>query len=333
MKTKNHAGGKRGDELRFNRTGGSVSPGLLGELIEATEETHPSAPGDASEIAKVRMDYAERAEPPGSMPPPVGAAGARARAALAETGMMVLLDKLGERLAFERSGVRLYDALLSKHDVHGSWPGGPSRAELEEIRQEEHAHFLMLAKSLEELGADPTAVTPSANLHSVVGKGLPAALSDPRTTLRDGLEAVLVAELVDNDRWENLVDLAHVLARNDLAQRAEAALAEEEEHLARVRGWLGQALANATHASPDAFAHKVRAVPAAEQGADEDEAPVDKRAGAAARPAPRPPGRVAARKGPAPKAKPPAKTARGKSQVPAPAKGRGQAAASRRKRS
>ena len=37
------------------------------------------------------------------------------------------LDKLGERLAFERTGVRLYEALISKHEALGSFAGGPDR--------------------------------------------------------------------------------------------------------------------------------------------------------------------------------------------------------------
>jgi hypothetical protein len=45
----------------------------------------------------------------------------------------LLLDKLGERLAFERSGTRLYEALVSKHDAFGSFSGGPSREDLEHV--------------------------------------------------------------------------------------------------------------------------------------------------------------------------------------------------------
>ena len=38
------------------------------------------------------------------------------------------MDKIGERLAFERTGTRLYEALVSKHEAFGSFPGGPSGA-------------------------------------------------------------------------------------------------------------------------------------------------------------------------------------------------------------
>jgi hypothetical protein len=47
-----------------------------------------------------------------------------------------LIDRLGARLAFERSGVRLYEALLSKLDASGIFDGGPSREDIERIVQD-----------------------------------------------------------------------------------------------------------------------------------------------------------------------------------------------------
>jgi rubrerythrin len=228
-----------------NRTGLATSPLMAGELVEATRETVPSMRGDATSLATVRISYAKQAEPPGHMPPPASLKEAAKTVVKALKGQKatVFLDKLGERLAFERSGVRLYDALISKLDAFGSWPGGPSRADLEEIRAEEREHFLMLERSMKELGSDPTAVTPSANAQAVISKGLPALLGDARTDLRQGLEAILVAELVDNDCWENLIDLARTLGQEDLAARMTGALEEEKDHLSRVRAWIAASLA------------------------------------------------------------------------------------------
>jgi rubrerythrin len=156
--------------------------------------------------------------------------------------MRVLLDKLGERLAFERAGTRLYEALLSKFDAFGSWPGGPARSDLEEIRDEEHQHFTLLQSAIAKLGGDATAVTPSANLHAVSSMGLPAVLSDPRTDLQDGLETILIAELVDNECWENLSALASEMGEDELAASFASALQQERDHLDRVRAWLRAAL-------------------------------------------------------------------------------------------
>jgi rubrerythrin len=242
------------DKMRFNRTGASGAPTLFQELQglqalidAASRPTGLSAPSDAGEVAQVRSGYAKEAGAPRRTP---SATGARARDALALNGGVVFLDKLGERLAFERAGVRLYDALLSKHDAWGSWLGGPRRADIEKLRGEEFDHFMMLQEVLGELGADPTAFAQSANLTSVISKGLPAGLSDGRTNLREGLEAILVAESVDNDCWENLSDLASALGRDDLGARFEEALGKEREHLSLVRRWLAAAKHGAASVGP-----------------------------------------------------------------------------------
>jgi hypothetical protein len=103
----------------------------------------------------------------------------------------------------------------------------------------------MLREVMMTMGGDPTAVTPSADIHGVASKGLCAVLADPRTTLRESLEAILVAELVDNDCWENLSDLARAIGEEKLARTFEGALEEERDHLRRVRSWIGAALSQA----------------------------------------------------------------------------------------
>jgi hypothetical protein len=63
-------------------------------------------------------------------------------------------------------------------------------------------------------------------------------LTDPRTDLQDGLETILIAELVDNDCWESLSALAAGVDENELAAAFASALQQEREHLRRVRMWL-----------------------------------------------------------------------------------------------
>jgi rubrerythrin len=226
---------------RLNRTGMSTAPELARDLVEATRSTRPSSEGNAEAIANVRIAYSKNGEAVGSIPPPDPEAAPRKGSAQAP----VFLDKLGERLAFERSGVRLYDALLSKFDAFGTWKNGPTRANLEEIRNDELSHFTMLREAMMTMGGDPTAVTPSADVHAVASQGLCAVLADPRTRLRESLEAILVAELVDNDCWENLSDLALAIGEEELAQKFQGALEEERDHLRRVRSWIGAALSEA----------------------------------------------------------------------------------------
>jgi rubrerythrin len=149
----------------------------------------------------------------------------------------LLLDKLGERLAFERTGTRLYETLLEKVEA-GGFEGGPSRADLEHIRDEEAAHFHLLHAKLVELDGDPTAVTPSADLAAVASMGVVAVVSDARTSLAESLEAILVAELADRDGWARLIELAEQSGQDELARAGREAERVEEEHLAKVRGWL-----------------------------------------------------------------------------------------------
>jgi tRNA isopentenyl-2-thiomethyl-A-37 hydroxylase MiaE len=116
--------------------------------------------------------------------------------------------------------------------------GGPSRDQLEKILGDELSHFVLVREALEKLGADPTALTPSADLSAVASMGIPQVLQDPRTNLVQCLEALLVAELTDNSGWELLVELAQGLRQTELVERFEDALGVEAEHLMQVRRWL-----------------------------------------------------------------------------------------------
>ena len=223
-----------------NRTGMAMAPERSQEMLRGMEEFPPSSQGSALDIAHVRIAYAQEAEPIGSIPMPPGLKGKVQTVVKAVLGEQptLFMDKLGERLAFERTGTRLYEALLSKHEAFGSFAGGPSKADLEHIWEEEYRHFTMLQAAIEHLGGDPTAVTPAANLSATVSQGIPKVIVDPRTTLLQSLEAALVAELSDNACWETLVELAQQAGENDLAQQFEQALVHEQEHLRKVQTWL-----------------------------------------------------------------------------------------------
>jgi bacterioferritin (cytochrome b1) len=149
-----------------------------------------------------------------------------------------MLDKLGERLAFERTGMRMYETLISKHEAFGEFDGGPSRSELMTMLNEEHEHFELLEDVILQLDGDPTAMTPSADLALTVGAGVLTVITDPRTTLCQGLEALLVAELADREGWGLLIELARKAGNTDLLALLEQAENIEEQHVAAVRGWL-----------------------------------------------------------------------------------------------
>lgn len=199
---------KTTSDVGLNRTGIQTSPIESKEAIQGAKAGRPSSPGTEVAIAEVRIAYARESDGVGSVPVPATLKGmfTTAKEMIKGTKPTVFIDKLGERAGFERTGVRLYEAALSKFDVYGSWPGGPSREQLEKIMNDELAHFALVRDAIERLGADPTALTPCANLVAVASKGIPAVLTDPRTNLVQCLEALLMAELADNAGWEMLIE-------------------------------------------------------------------------------------------------------------------------------
>jgi rubrerythrin len=211
-----------------NHTGLALHPELFEEMVEGTTEFPPTSSGGSSRLAEVRISYARDGEPAATMPPVPGVEAAR----------LPLLDKLGARLQFERTGTRLYDALISKHDAYGGYEGGPTRAQLLEIREQEHAHALLVQELIRSIGGDPTAITPCANLTATASKGLCDVVIDPRTSLVDGLETIVLAELADQESWSTLVRVADALGDASLKTRLAKPLQTELEHLIKVRAWL-----------------------------------------------------------------------------------------------
>jgi ferritin-like protein len=215
---------------RKNRTGILFAPELGQLAAEGAQQVPPSSPGSEENLIPLRKAAIAQAEPVGSVPEPVMRDAA--------SFIPILTDKLGDRLAFERSGTRLYDNLINKTRAAGKQKAGPPINDLQHIRDEEAAHFEMLTQAVRRLGGDPTAMTPAANLSGVASSGLFQVVTDPRTTVDQCLHAILVAELADNDGWQMLIDLAKGAGHEDMARQFSSALKSEDEHLQMVRGWL-----------------------------------------------------------------------------------------------
>lgn len=231
--------------LGLNRTGLKASPLVANELLE-TLEMQDRAPQPAIDADALRRAYRQEAEPVGSVPPPTtlkGVFGATKEAVMGHK-LHILLDKLGERAAYERSGVRLYDAMLTKLEggATDDLPPGLTVASLREIRDDEAAHFALLADAIERLGGDPTTQTPCADVTGVQGMGLFQVMNDPRTTTAQALQTLLSAELIDVASWELLIELSEGFGEDELVSQFNHALARELEHEQRVRGWLSATL-------------------------------------------------------------------------------------------
>jgi rubrerythrin len=215
-------------EVGINQSGILASEDGGEKMMENIELTRPPR-GDERDLAKMRLECAMDAQPVGTLPEPQPEGIAR-----------VLMDKLGERLAFERSGTRLYDALMVKCSSDKSCRV-PAK-DLRHIRDEETVHFALVGAAIESLGGDPTAQTPSADVAGVEGMGLMQVLNDPKTTVAQALHAILVAEMTDNAAWDELIELTSQVGNDDLVARFSKAREEEREHLVKVQGWYKDAV-------------------------------------------------------------------------------------------
>ena len=233
---------KTPNDIGMNRTGIKTSPIDSSAAIAAAEETPETSTGGEARLAEVRLALAQRGEPVGTMPPPATLKGVAKTAVTLIKGESptLLLNLLGARLAFERTGVRLYEAVIDKLPAFAGdgAAAGPRVPDLRAIQEDELRHVEVCRAAIEALGGDPTAVTPAADVAGVAAMGVLQVVCDPRTQLTDSLHAILTAELVDNDSWDLLVRLARGFGLGELAERFARAADEEHVHLQRVRAWV-----------------------------------------------------------------------------------------------
>ncbi|KYG68597.1 hypothetical protein AZI87_04990 [Bdellovibrio bacteriovorus] len=219
-----------------NRTGIQMSPLDSKRMMQNAEKTPttPMTDFSQSELVQVRTEYIQESDNIGTVPPPGTLKGMASTGAELLQGKRpeALIDKLGERLAFERTGARLYEAVITKCQACAVTEFLP---DLMRIHQEELEHFEIVKGAIEQIGADPTAVTPCADANAVASMGLLQVAADPRTSVPQTLQALLVAEMTDNAGWELLIEMARRANLDAMAEKFEGALAAEEEHLMTIK--------------------------------------------------------------------------------------------------
>ncbi|MES2820415.1 MAG: ferritin-like domain-containing protein [Pseudomonadota bacterium] len=231
-------------KLGMNYTGMQMSPKDSEKLMDAVNEVLPDVPGDEGALASERGAMVFEADRIGSVALPGSAKG------MLKSGLdklrgkspELLIDKLGERLAFERTGVRLYEAVLAKASVLEFGDADDLTGVFKQIRDEEAEHMTVLVEALEHLGADPTSQTPCADVAGVTAMGVMQVLTDPRTNLAQSLNALLTVELTDNAAWELLIDLAEAAGHDGISQSFQLPLAQEREHLVKIKSLLKREL-------------------------------------------------------------------------------------------
>lgn len=227
--------------LGMNRTGIDMSPILIKKMMHVDEDI-PTTTNGTTTKSTIEDFFLENAEPLGSVPLPGTAKSMIKTVIKMASGKHpeVFINKLGERLAYERTGVRVYEQLIAKclHSPNDLSPDVQLPIDkLEEFRRQEEEHFELLADCLKQIGADPTAQTPDADASGVAASGLMKVISDPRTSISQSLQAMLAIEMADNAAWELLMKLAEDMHMTDMASRFQHALEQEDVHLRHIRQW------------------------------------------------------------------------------------------------
>jgi hypothetical protein len=153
----------------------------------------------------------------------------------------LLLRKLGQRLAFERASVRLYEALIFKClAVQKGKKKVVSLDQLRQFRDEEVEHSLLVKKAIETLGFDPDEWIPDMDSTLLSTLQMPRVFSKKNTSILQCLESVQIFATNDNAEWHTLHELFTNMGLQDLADEFNQALEEDSRQLVTLSRWIYQ---------------------------------------------------------------------------------------------
>ncbi len=144
---------------------------------------------------------------------------------LAKKNVAKVIDLLSERLAFERSGVKLYDTLHARLRVAKDPALKALLEQVEHNRDEEQ---------IRALGGDAHTPTERSVLARAESEGVERVMRRDDSIPHD-FHALLTAELADNAGWDLLVQIADEFGDSAAKKEFEKRLREEEQHLLFVR--------------------------------------------------------------------------------------------------
>src|SRR5258708_1015608 len=154
---------------------------------------------------------------------------------LAKHDRVKVLDLLTSRLAFERTGVTLYDSIIAKIRAMSDPDADAMPPALRAHRDGEMEHVAWLEQEVRALGGDVHAMTEMAVLEVRESSGIADIITDGDNEPRHLFHALLAAELADNAGWDLLVELADEANDRDAKKQFKKRLREEEEHLVFAR--------------------------------------------------------------------------------------------------
>ncbi|MGE5048484.1 MAG: ferritin-like domain-containing protein [Deltaproteobacteria bacterium] len=153
---------------------------------------------------------------------------------LAKKNVSRVIDLLNERLAFERTGVKLYDTLLARLQVSTDPAVKALVGQVQEHREEEHEHEEWLEEQIRALGGTAHALSEHAVLAQAEAEGVERVMRRDDSIPHD-FHALLTAELADNAGWDLLMKLADEFGDSKAKKEFKKRLHEEEKHLLFVR--------------------------------------------------------------------------------------------------
>lgn len=153
---------------------------------------------------------------------------------LAERHPDRLLDLLTERLTFERTGVKLYDNVIA--EVKKSKDAAIARMvpQLSKHRDQEKEHEEWLEEQVRALGSDAHTETDLSELIMREARGVKEVV-ETDDELPHLFHALLTAELVDENGWKLLVQLADEAEDEEALRGFIQRAREEEDHLLYMR--------------------------------------------------------------------------------------------------
>lgn len=146
----------------------------------------------------------------------------------------MLLEKLGEKLGYERAFLRLYESFVHKKSLYAKRYLHAKSYEqkiFENFAAMKAAHCEILQTALIGLGGNPDHIVPSEDLAAIARLGIVTVFIHPHAKLKNLFHAVRIVELTGKSTTLFLIRLAYAAGAEDLANHMEILLEECEEIL------------------------------------------------------------------------------------------------------
>ena len=150
---------------------------------------------------------------------------------LAERNRDKVIDLLTERLAFERTAVKLYDSIVLKLGRRTDPEIARLMPQLKEHHDQEREHEAWLEVEIRVFGGDTHAETDLSRLIEIESEGFEKVVHCGDGEPVHLLHALLSVELVDTSGWQLLLELADAAEDDDARRGFRQRLHEEEDHL------------------------------------------------------------------------------------------------------